>query len=209
MIVFEPKTIKTMQGLKGSQTEENLMRAFAGESQARNRYTIAAATTKKNNLHVIESVFTFTANQEREHAEIFYNFLKECTGSSIFIDGGYPVDVYDDVYSLLDAAMKSEHEEHDDVYKNFGEIAEQEGFLSIAQAFKAIGAIEKTHGDRFGHFAKLIKDNQLFLSETDTSFVCLNCGHVHTGKEVPDKCPVCQHDRGYFIRQELMPWGKF
>ncbi|GFI62107.1 rubrerythrin [Clostridiales bacterium] len=196
-----------LQALKGTQTEENLMRSFAGESQARNRYTIAASKMKQNNLHVIEAIFTFTANQEREHAEIFYNYLKG--SGTIFIDGGYPVDLYDDAYSLLQAAQHNEYEEHDDVYKSFGEIAEQEGFAQIAQTFKNIATIEKTHGDRFGYYAQLIKENRLFVSDISTGFICLNCGHVYTGTNAPEKCPVCQHDRGYFIRADLMPYGRF
>ena len=199
----------SIQALKGSQTEENLMRAFAGESQARNRYIFSASKAKKNNLHVVEAVFTFTANQEKEHAEVFYDYLKGSCGTTIFIDGGYPVDLYDDAYSLLASAQHNEYEEHDDVYKNFGDVAEQEGFSQIAQTFRNIAAIEKTHGDRFGYYAQLIKENKLFVSDVSTGFICLNCGYVYTGTEAPAKCPVCQHDRGYFIRAELMPYGKF
>lgn len=198
-----------LQSIRGSQTEENLMRAFAGESQARNRYTFAAAKAKENNLHVIEAVFTFTANQEKEHAEIFYDYLKYSSGSTIFIDGGYPVDIYDDVYSLLNAAKHNEYEEHDDVYKNFGNIAEEEGFKQIAATFRNIALIEKSHGDRFNYLAELIKNNQLFVSEINTGFICLNCGHIHNGTSAPEICPVCRHDKGYFIRAELYPYGKF
>ena len=194
---------------KTSETKDNLMRAFAGESQARNRYTFAAAKAKENNLHVIEAVFTFTANQEKEHAEIFYDYLKYSSGSTIYIDGGYPVDLYDDVYSLLNAAKHNEYEEHDDVYKNFGNIAEEEGFKQIAATFRNIALIEKTHGDRFNYFAELIKNNQLFVSEINTGFICLNCGHVYNGTSAPEICPVCRHDKGYFIRAELYPYGKF
>ena len=195
------------KALKGTLTEENLMRAFAGECQARNRYTFAANTARKSKLHVVEAVFTFTANQEKEHAKIFWDYLKESKGTTVFIDGGYPVDIYDDAYDLLTAAQHNEYEEHDDVYKRFGETAEQEGFIQIAQAFKNIASIEKTHGDRFGTFAKLIKENRLFVSDISTGFVCLNCGHIYSGMEAPEKCPVCLHDRGYFIKAELVPLG--
>lgn len=207
MTVYSPMEKKFIQGIKGTQTEENLMRAFAGESQARNRYTFAASKAKKEKLHVIETVFTFTANQEKEHAEIFYDYLKESSGATIFIDGGYPVDQYEDICEVLKAAERNEYEEYGDVYKNFALTAEREGFTAIAKTFANIAEIEKTHGDRFAKFAKMIKDNTLFVSDVSTGFVCLNCGHVYTGTEAPAQCPVCQHDRGYFIKAELMPWG--
>ena len=132
-----------------SKTKENLMRAFAGESQTRNRYTFAASHAKKNGLYVISAIFAFTASQEKEHAEIFYNHLKEMAGESIFIDGGYPVDISEDMCTLLEMAQHNEYEEHDDVYKSFGEKAKEEGFSRIAASFMIIAEIEKTHGDRF------------------------------------------------------------
>ena len=118
-----------------SETKENLMRAFAGESQARNRYTFAASTAKKHGLPVIEAVFAFTAGQEKEHAEVFYDFLKEAVGENITVDGAYPVDLYDDVKSLLKAAVHNEEEEHSVVYPAFGDKASEEGFPEIAHAF--------------------------------------------------------------------------
>lgn len=209
MTIPNTLNMNTVQAVKGTQTEENLMRAFAGESQARNRYTFAASKAKNNNLHVVEAIFTFTANQEKEHAEIFYDYLKGSSGNTVFIDGGYPIDLYDDAYSLLAAAQHNEYEEYDDVYKTFGDVAEREGFMKIAQTFRNIASIEKTHGDRFGYYAQLIKENKLFVSDVSTGFVCLNCGYVYNGTEAPAQCPVCKHDRGYFIRADLMPYGKF
>lgn len=144
-----------MVNFSESVTKDNLMRAFAGESQARNRYTFAASQAKKNGLYVISAVFAFTASQEKEHAEIFYNHLREMAGSTITVDGGYPVDISDDVYHLLDKAQHNEYEEHDPVYKSFGETAKKEGFDQIAYSFSQIAEIEKIHGDRFGRFAKL------------------------------------------------------
>ena len=120
---------------RNSETRKNLMRAFAGESQARNRYTFAAAQAKKEKLHVIEAVFTYTANQEKEHAEIFYNHLKELSGETIHIDGGYPVDFSADVSKLLRMAQHNEYEEHEPVYKTFGEKAREEGFVQVAASF--------------------------------------------------------------------------
>lgn len=193
---------------KNSETKDNLMRAFAGESQARNRYTFGASTAKKNNLYVVSEIFLFTANQEKEHAEIFYKFLSEMAGENIHVDGGYPVDLSDDIVKLLRAAQHNEYEEHDDAYKKFGDKAREEGFDEIAGAFHMIGEIEKTHGDRFGMFADMIENDTLFVSDVETGWMCLNCGHIYTGENVPDKCPVCDHDRGYFIRLELAPYAK-
>lgn len=190
--------------LKNSETKLNLMRAFAGESQARNRYTFAASEAKKQKLHIIEAIFNFTAGQEKEHAEIFYNQLKPLAGETIQIDGGYPVDVNDSILQLLRYAQHNEYEEYNDVYKQFAEIAEQEGFLQISGLFKNISEIEKSHGDRFARYAELMEQDKLFVSDIKTSWMCLNCGFVYSGLSVPQQCPVCSHDRGYFIRVELL-----
>lgn len=191
---------------KNSETKLNLMRAFAGESQARNRYTFAACEAKKQQLHVVESIFTFTANQEKEHAEIFYNHLKELTGETIHIDGGYPAEITESIVQLLKYAQHNEYEEHDTVYSSFGDIAKEEGFPTIASSFHLIGKIEKIHGDRFGKFAELLEQNKLFVSDIECKWMCLNCGFVYEGKEAPEKCPVCSHDKGFFIRFELAPF---
>lgn len=188
-----------------SVTKENLMRAFAGESQARNRYTFAASQAKKNGLYVISAIFGFTASQEKEHAEIFYKHLKEMSGETIFIDGGYPVDISEDVSDLLSRAQHNEYEEHDPVYKAFGEKAQEEGFAKIAASFLRIAEIEKIHGDRFGKYAQLMKEGKLFISDVEEEWLCLNCGYVYKGKAAPKVCPVCQHEQGYFIRFELTP----
>lgn len=192
---------------KGSKTMENLMRAFAGESQARNRYTFAASQAKKENLYVISEVFTYTANQEKEHAEIFYHHLKELAGETIHIDGGYPVDIAPKTLDLLRMAQHNEYEEHDPVYKDFGDTAKEEGFLKVASSFHMIAEIEKFHGDRFGRFAQLMEDNKLFVSDVKTGWICLNCGYIYEGEKVPPVCPVCSHDQGYFIRLELSPFA--
>ncbi len=191
---------------KTSETKDNLMRAFAGESQARNRYTFAADQAKQQKLHVIEAVFTFTANQEKEHAEIFYNHLSELAGETIHVDGGYPVDITDSITELLRMAQHNEYEEHDDVYRVFAEKARAEGFLKVASSFEQIAKIEKVHGNRFGALADLLEKNQLFISDVKTGWFCLNCGHVFEGTQVPEQCPVCSHDKGYFVRLELAPY---
>lgn len=190
---------------KQSETMKNLMRAFAGESQARNRYTFAAGQARQQGLYVIERVFTFTADQEREHAEVFYDQLKELAGETIHIDGGYPVDLSQEVAVLLEMAQHNEYEEHDDVYRNFAETAREEGFNKAAGTFHMIAEVEKLHGDRFGAFAKMLRDNELFVSKVETKWMCLKCGFVMEDKEAPKQCPVCDHEQGYFVRLELAP----
>lgn len=192
--------------LRNSETAKNLMRAFAGESQARNRYTFAAGIARQEGLPVIQSAFLFTADQEKEHGEIFYNHLKELCGQTIVIDGGYPVDQYDRSLDLLKAARHNEYEEYEDVYQNFGRIAKEEGFSRISASFFMIAEIERTHGDRFQMFADYLEQNRLFVSEVETGWMCLNCGYVHRGMQAPGTCPVCQHEQGYFIRMELAPY---
>lgn len=190
-----------------SQTKINLMKAFAGESQARNRYTFAASKAKEQKLHVVQAVFEFTANQEKEHAEIFYNKLKQAAGENIAIDGSFPVDITDDVVKLLKMAHHNEYEEYDDVYQAFGDTAYSEGFDDIGFAFHNIAKIEKTHGDRFVMYANLLEQKKLFLSDVSCDWMCLNCGHIINAKGAPEVCPVCSHDKGYFIRLEFAPYG--
>ena len=187
-----------------SNTRINLMKAFAGESQARNRYTFAASKARKDGLHIIESVFLFTANQEKEHAELFYKYLEPLAGENINIEGGFPVDIHDNVIDLLKSARHNEYEEYDPVYKAFGDEAKEEGFNAIAKTFHMIADIEKTHGDRFDKFIKSMEENKLFVSDVEAGWICLNCGYVYRGKEVPKICPVCKHDRGYFLKLDLI-----
>jgi len=191
---------------KTSETKENLMRAFAGESQARNRYTFAAEQAKQQKLHVVEAVFTYTADQEKAHAKVFYDHLSELSGETIHIDGGYPIDISSSITELLRMAQHNEYEEHDDVYQAFAQKARDEGFQKVAASFQMIAQIEKMHGDRFGRLAQLLEENKLFISDVKTGWICLNCGHIYEGEQVPEKCPVCDHDRGYFVRLEFSPY---
>lgn len=191
---------------RSSETRENLMRAFAGESQARNRYTFGAEQARKEKQQAIAQVFLFTAEQELAHAKVFYQHLKELSGETIRIDGGYPVDLADNLAELLRMAQHNEYEEHDDVYQRFGDKAKEEGFLQVASSFYMIAEIEKRHGDRFGQLTEWIEQNKLHISDIKTGWMCLNCGHIYEGEEVPERCPVCHHDRGYFIRLELAPF---
>ncbi|MBQ9919920.1 MAG: rubrerythrin family protein [Clostridia bacterium] len=195
-----------LTNFKESQTKTNLMRAFAGESQARNRYTFAAEIAKKQGLYVIEAVFNYTANQELAHANVFMKHLSELNGETIEIDGGYPVEVTNSVIELLENAVHNETEEYKDVYKSFGETAKQEGLLQIASSFEQIGEIENEHAKRFKLFADLLRDNKLFVSDVACDWVCLNCGNVLNSKTAPEICPVCSHEKGYFIRLELAPY---
>lgn len=192
--------------LKDSQTKLNLMRAFAGESQARNRYTFAHGMAKQQKLYVLAEMFKFTAEQEKEHAEIFYNHLKELTGQTIKIDGGYPVDLYEDMLGVLKSAKHNEFEEFEDVYPAFAKVAKEEGFTKIANDFEAIAKIEKIHGLRFDRMAMLIENHQLFASSKNEKWLCLNCGHIHEGTKAPQMCPVCSHEQGYFLRVGLAPY---
>ena len=194
--------------LTDSETLKNLMRAFAGESQARNRYTFAAALCQKQQLHVLEAVFQFTAGQEQEHAEIFYNHMKDVAGQSVQIDGGYPVDLAASALQLLRRAQHNEYEEFDPVYPAFAETARSEGFPEIAASFQRIAAIEQTHGNRFGYLADLLEREKLFVSDAACGWMCLNCGYITESLEAPKMCPVCSHDQGFFICLEMAPYCK-
>lgn len=190
-----------------TETHKNLMRAFAGESQARNRYTFAAEAAKKQNLYVIEAVFNFTAKQEKAHAGVFFDRLKELSGNDVIVDGGYPVEEYSDLKKALKSARENEKKEWEQVYKSFAKTAEEEGFTQIAYSFNGIGEIEKLHSERFDCFLKMIENGTLFVSHTETGWMCLNCGHISYGTSAPKICPICKHDQGYFIRLELVPFG--
>ena len=189
-----------------SETHRNLLRAFAGESQARNRYTFAAGLAKKKNLQVIEGIFTFTANQERAHAKVFYNLLQSVSGENLRIDGTYPVELYPELLQHLRSAQHNEYQEWDHDYKGFAKAAKEEGFEEISHTFSMISEIEKTHGDRFGRFADLLEQGKLFVSDVEVKWMCLNCGQIIDATMAPAVCPVCKHPQGYFIRWELAPF---
>lgn len=191
---------------KNSKTKENLMKAFAGESQARNRYTYAAQKAHEKNLHVLEEVFQFTAEQERAHGKVFYEFLTELSGENIAIEGTYPIDISESLEELLGMAEHNENEEHDIVYKEFEQVARQEGFDEISRAFFMIGRVEKMHAERFAQFKQWMENNQLFLSDVTTRWMCLNCGFVSESKAAPEVCPSCGENQGYFVRLTLSPY---
>ena len=200
--------VSILADFKNTQTCANLMKAFAGESMARNRYTISAELARKQNLHVIDAVFNYTANQEKEHAEIFYQHLKALSGQELNVNADYPIDVTNDVIQLLRYAQQHEYAEHDKIYDSFAKIARDEGFSSVAGSFEMIAGIEKTHAKRFEDLANMLSNGTLFVSDVVCDWVCLNCGYVLNAKNAPDKCPVCSHDKGFFIRIELAPYTK-
>ena len=189
--------------LAGSQTAQNLMRAFAGESQARNRYTVSAEVARGQGLYVIEQVFLFTAKQELAHAKLFYRHLQPLSGQTITVDGTYPVDLRADSAGLLRAAQHNEYQEWEHDYRHFAQVAREEGFDEIAHHFGTIADIEKTHGDRFGRFADLLESGQLFSSEDRVRWVCLNYGHVVEAKLPQANCEVCKCPQGYFVRADM------
>ncbi len=193
---------------QSSLTRENLMRAFAGESQARNRYTFAWGLAKKQDYHAVAEIFSFTAGQEKEHAEIFYRYLTEGGGGNVLLTGTYPADKADTVLSHLRFAVHNEQEEASPIYPSFAEDARKEGFSAIAASFDLIAKIEDSHAKRFALIADMMESGTLYEAKEETSYLCLNCGHVHTGKSAPQKCPVCSHAQGYFIPSSLAPYTR-
>jgi rubrerythrin len=186
--------------LKDSRTKENLLKAFAGESQARNRYEYAAGVAKKEGFYIVQDLFYYTADQEKEHGKVFYNKLKEFNGQNIEISGAYPIGNYDDTLSLLKSAKHNEEVEYSNIYTTFAKVANEEGFTDIGTIFSNIASIEKVHSNKFNKFVKYMEEGSLFKEENTTEWMCTNCGYIYEGKEPPQVCPVCEHPQGYFIR---------
>ena len=170
--------------LKGSKTEQNLLAAFAGESQARNKYTYFASKAKKDGYEQIAAIFEETANNEKEHAKMWF---KELHGGEI------PSTVEN-----LEAAADGENYEWTDMYEEFAKVAEEEGFTAIAKKFRGVAAIEKEHEERYRKLIKNIEDDLVFSKDGDKVWICRNCGHVCVGKSAPKVCPVCAHPQSYF-----------
>ena len=169
--------------LKGSKTEANLMTAFAGESQARNKYTYYASKAKKEGYEQIASIFEETANNEKEHAKLWFKALH---------DG----DVPSTIENLKDAA-DGENYEWTDMYKNFADTAREEGFTEIAKLFEMVGEIEKHHEERYRELLDNVESNKVFHKDVETIWICRNCGHVYYGKDALKVCPVCKHPESY------------
>jgi rubrerythrin len=181
--------------LKGSQTEKNLLAAFAGESQARNRYTYFASQAKKEGYEQIRAIFEETANQEKEHAKREFKFLE---GGEVEVTGSFPAGVIGNTFENLKAAAAGEHYETTEMYPEFARAAEKEGFDEIAQVFNKIAVAEKRHEDRYVALAKNITNGSVFKREKPARWVCRNCGYVHEGTEAPEQCPACAHPQAYF-----------
>ena len=181
--------------LKGSQTEKNLLAAFAGESQARNRYTYFASQARKEGYVQIAAIFEETANQEKEHAKREFKFLK---GGEVEITASFPAGVIGNTIENLKAAAAGEHYETTEMYPDFAKVADEEGFSEIAEAFRAIAVAEKRHEDRYVALAKNIADGVVFKREKPVRWVCRNCGYVHEGTEAPDICPACAHPQTHY-----------
>lgn len=184
-----------MPELKGTQTEKNLLMAFAGESQARNRYTYFASQAKKEGFVQISNIFTETANQEKEHAKRFFKFLE---GGDLEVTATFPAGVIGSTYDNLLAAAAGEEHEHSDLYPSFAATAREEGFEIVAKAFDAISVAEKQHEKRYRDLAANIENAQVFKRSDKTVWRCLNCGYLHKGDEAPDTCPACLHPRDHF-----------
>lgn len=188
-----------MKNLKHSKTAENLMKAFAGESQARTRYTYYAGVATKQGYHHIANIFMETAEQEKAHAKRFYNFLKEdFNNEAIEITAGYPVALFDETKDNLRAAAHGENEEWTDLYPAFAKVAREEGFTEVAIAFERIAEVEKLHEKRYHGLMTGLEDGSLFAQDHEVQWKCNNCGYVHTGKSAPEKCPACIHPKGFF-----------
>ncbi|MDZ5034216.1 MULTISPECIES: rubrerythrin [Clostridium] len=188
-----------MKSLKGTKTAENLMKSFAGESQARTRYTYYASVAKKQGYVQIANIFLETAEQEKEHAKRFYKFLKDdFAGEAVEINAAYPVDLYDDTAKNLMAAAKGEHEEWSHDYPEFARIAREEGFPTIAAAYERISEVENRHERRYNKLLKNIEEGKVFKKDNVVLWKCNNCGYIFEGEEAPEVCPACLHPQGYF-----------
>ena len=181
--------------LKGSKTEQNLLKSFAGESQARNRYTFFASVAKKEGYEQISAIFTETAGNEKEHAELFFKYLK---GGMVEITAAYPAGIISDTAENLKEAAEGEKLEWGTLYPNFAEVAEKEGFPEIANTFRMVAKVEEKHERRYRKLLANVKQGKVFKKDKVMMWKCRNCGHIHEGSEAPQKCPVCDHDRAYF-----------
>ena len=180
--------------LKGTQTEKNLLAAFAGESQARNRYTYFASQARKEGYEQIAAIFTETADQEKEHAKREFKFLE---GGEVEITAAFPAGVIGSTLENLKEAAAGEHYEHTEMYPGFAEVADKEGFAEIATVFREIAVAEKRHEGRYRALAKNITEGTVFKREKPVRWVCRNCGYVHEGTEPPEVCPACAHPQSY------------
>ena len=184
-----------MKKIKGSETEENLLKAFAGESQARNRYTFFASEAKKEGFEQIGAIFLETADNEKEHAKIFFKYLE---GGNVEMTATYPAGKIRNTKENLLAAADGEKMEWGIIYPEFEEIAKKEGFEEIAKSFKEIAEVEKQHEKRYRKLLENVKTGKVFKKGKVIAWKCRNCGYIHEGKEAPEKCPACKHPRAFY-----------
>jgi len=181
--------------LKGSQTERNLLAAFAGESQARTRYTFFASVAKKEGYEQIAAIFQETADNEKEHAELFFKLLK---GGMVEITASYPAGVIGTTAENLRDAAEGEKLEWGTLYPNFAQVAEEEGFKEVARTFQMVAKVEKYHERRYRKLLANVEQGKVFQKAAPIQWKCRNCGYVYEGKKAPERCPVCDHTRSYF-----------
>ncbi|MFA6549181.1 MAG: rubrerythrin family protein [Candidatus Margulisiibacteriota bacterium] len=184
-----------MKSVKGSRTEKNLLASFAGESQARNRYTYFASVAKKEGYEQISAIFLDTAENEKEHAKRFFKLLE---GGAVEITAKYPAGTIGTTAQNLEAAANGENEEWSKLYPEGERIALEEGFEEIAKQFKEIAEVEEEHEKRYRKLLKNLKEGRVFKKDAVVKWHCRNCGYVHEGKEAPEKCPACDHPRAYY-----------
>ncbi len=184
-----------MASLRGSMTEKNLLLSFAGESQARNRYTYFAGQARKDGFVQISDIFEETANQEKEHAKRFFKFLE---GGEIEVAGAFPAGVIGSTLENLNAAAAGEHYEYTEMYPGFAKIAREEGFEAIAMVFEAVAIAEKQHEKRYRGLAANIEAGRVFTRDQAVVWRCRNCGYLHEGTEAPEMCPACTHPQAHF-----------
>ncbi len=190
-----------MKNLKGTKTAENLLKSFAGESQARMRYTYYASVAKKEGFVQISNIFIETADNEKEHAKRFFKFLNEDTdlaGSALEITAAYPAGGMSTTVENLKAAAAGENEEWTELYPMFADIADEEGFADVAAVYRKIADVEKKHEARYNKLAQNIVDEKVFVKDEEVMWKCNNCGYIHTGLEAPKLCPACAHPQAYF-----------
>ncbi len=184
-----------MKTLKGTKTEKNLLTAFAGESQARNRYTYFSSQARKESYQQIMGVFLETADNEKEHAKRLFKFLE---GGEVEIEASFPAGLIGDTKENLKAAAAGENYEHTKMYPEFAIVAEKEGFQEIASVFRAIAVAERQHEKRYLNLLENMEKDRVFKRERVVKWKCRNCGYIHEGTEAPEECPACAHPREYF-----------
>jgi rubrerythrin len=183
------------KSVKGTQTEKNLLKAFAGESQARNRYTFFASVGRKEGYEQIANVFMETAGNEKEHAEIFFKYLE---GGDVKIEAAYPAGIVGDTKANLKAAADGEKMEWSDIYAGFEKTARKEGFPEVATSFKEIAEVEEFHEKRYRKLGRNVGTGEVFKKKTVVRWHCTNCGYIHEGTEAPKECPACRHPQAYY-----------